>query len=47
MYVMWAVSLIGVLLITFQNFEYEDLNMIVGVIFFFTLVNTFFTLKKK
>ena len=47
MYVLWAVSLIGILIITFQNFEYSDLNLIVGVIFVFTLINTFFTIKEK
>ena len=47
MYVLWAFSLIGILMITFSNFQYTDLNVIVGILFFFALLNTFFTLNKK
>jgi len=47
MYVLWAVSLIGVLVATFTNFKYSDVNIIVGVLFIFTLANTFFTIKEK
>jgi len=47
MYVLWTFSLAGILVITFNNFQYMDLNIIVGILFFFTLLNTFFTLNKK
>ena len=47
MYALWAVSLIGILVVTFTNFQYSDVNLIVGVIFIFTLINTFFTIKEK
>ncbi|HOW35265.1 MAG TPA: hypothetical protein PL155_02465 [Candidatus Omnitrophota bacterium] len=47
MYVMWAVSLAGILIITFSNFQYLDLNIIVGVFFLLTLVNTLFRIGKK
>ena len=47
MYILWTISLVGILTITFTNFQHMDLNIIVGVLFFFTLLNTFFTVKKK
>ncbi len=50
LYLMWSLSLMGILLITFQEFRYEDLNAIVGILFFFTILNTFFSVaqgKKK
>lgn len=47
MYVMWIVSIIGILVITFRNFEYLDLNIIVGVFFLFTLFNTLFRIGRK
>lgn len=46
-YFLWAVSLIGILVITFTNFQYADVNLIVGVLFIFTLINTFFRIKEK
>ncbi|MFA5059256.1 MAG: hypothetical protein WC676_01335 [Candidatus Omnitrophota bacterium] len=47
MYALWILSLIGILVITFTNFQYSDLNAIVIILFVFTLANTFFTLKQK
>jgi len=47
MYVLWTVSLIGILVITFTNFRYADLNIIVGVLFLFTVVNSLITMKTK
>ncbi len=47
MYILWVASLIGILTITFANFQYSDLNLIVGILFVLTLINTFFTVKKK
>ena len=47
MYVLWAVSLIGLLMITFTNFQYPDLDALVIIVFFFTALNTAITVKKK
>ena len=47
MYALWVLALIGILLITFTNFQHLDLDIIVSVIFLFTLVNTFFVIKSK
>jgi len=50
MYCMWAVTIIAILAATFTNFSYLDLNVLSIVLFFFTLVNTFFCVaagKKK
>ncbi len=47
MYVLWTFSLIGILVITFTNFQYLDLNVIVTVLFLFTLINTAFTINSK
>ncbi len=46
MYFLWTLSLIGVLVITFTTFQYPDLNFIVSVFFFFTILNTFFRTQK-
>ena len=47
MYILWVIALIGILVITFNGFQYADLNLIVGIFFFFTLINTFFAIKGK
>ena len=47
LYILWTISLIGILVVTFTNFQYEDLNTLIGVILFFTLLNTFFYIKTK
>lgn len=47
MYMMWAVSLAGILVVTFSNFQYLDLNIIVGVFFLLTLVNTLFRIGRN
>ena len=47
MYLLWSLSLIGILIITFTNFQYVDLNTIVLVLFAITLLNTFFEIKKR
>jgi hypothetical protein len=47
MYIMWTLSLIGILVVTFTNFQYVDLNVIVGVLLFFTLINTFFSVNRR
>ncbi len=47
LYILWTVSLIGLLIITFSNFQYTDLNTIVIILFIFTIINTFFAVKRK
>ena len=47
MYAMWTISLIGLLVITFTNFEYADLNTIVIILFLLTVANSFFTTHRK
>ena len=47
MYTLWTITLIGILVITFTNFKYFDLNIIVAFLTVITFANTFFTLKKK
>ena len=47
MYILWIISLIGLLVITFTNFQYLDLNVIVVILFALTLINSFFTLRRK
>ena len=46
MYLLWTFTLLGILIITFTNFQYIDLNVIVAVLLFFTLINSFFSLNK-
>ena len=46
MYILWILSIIGLLVITFSKFAYVDLNVIVGVLIFFTFVNSFLTVKR-
>lgn len=47
LYALWTLFLIGVLVITFTNFQYSDLNFIVSVLFFFTVINSFFAVRRK
>ncbi len=47
MYILWCMSLIGLLVITFTSFRYEDLNLIVVILVLFTILNTFLVLKKR
>jgi len=47
LYVLWVLSLAGILVITFTNFQYEDLNTIVAILFFFTALNTFFVFSTR
>ena len=47
MYILWTVSIIGILIITFTSFRYIDLDVIIGILFLLTLINTFVTLKRK
>ena len=47
MYLLWTLSIGGILLITFTNFQFFDLNILVGVILAFTVLNSFMMIKRK
>lgn len=47
MYVLWTATIIAVLSATFTNFQYEDLNILAGVLFVFSALNSFFMLSRK
>jgi hypothetical protein len=47
LYTLWIVSLIGILVITFANFRYPDMNLIVGVLFLFAIFNSIITMKTR
>ena len=47
MYILWTLTLIGVLVITFTRFEYTDLNVIVGALFVLTIVNSYLVVKER
>jgi hypothetical protein len=46
MYVLWMATLVGLVIITFTNFQYIDLNVIVCVLTIFTGINTIITIKR-
>jgi len=46
MYVLWMATLFGLVIITFTNFQYIDLNVIVCVLTIFTGINTIITIKR-
>jgi len=47
MYLLWVATIIAVLITTFTNFQYEDLNALSIALLVFSLVNTFFVVSKK
>ena len=47
MYILWTLTLIGVLAVTFTKFEYTDLNFIVGALFVLTIVNSYLVIKER
>jgi hypothetical protein len=48
MYVLWIVTIIVILSTTFTNFQYEDLNLLAGVLLFLSVINSIFaTVKRK
>jgi len=47
MYLLWIVTIIGILAATFTSFRYEDLNLIAFVLLVFTSINTFFAVKQQ
>jgi len=46
MYMLWMATLVGLVIITFTNFQYIDLNVIVCVLTIFTGINTIITIKR-
>ncbi len=47
MYALWISAIIAILATTFTNFQYEDLNALAIVLLVFSLVNSFFIIKKR
>jgi len=47
MYILWITTIISILATTFTDFQYEDLNLIAGVLFIFALINSFLILAMK
>ena len=47
LYILWTLTLVGILMVTFTNFQYSDLNVAVVFLAVFTLINTYFSLKQK
>ena len=47
LYILWALSLAGLIAITLNRFQYPDLNIVVGILVFFAMFNTFLAAKKK
>ena len=45
MYLLWGLSIIGVLAAVFTKFQHPDINLIVLVLLMFTLINSLFTKK--
>jgi|GEM_PF-550827 len=46
MYILWTLTIISVLVTTFTNFQYEDFNLIAGLLLAFSLLNTYFAVNK-
>jgi len=44
MYVLWIATIVFLLVATFNNFQYEDLNLLAVVFLFFSLFNSFFVI---
>ena len=47
LFALWILFVAGLLATTFTNFQYMDLNILVGIALFFAGANTFFKLSKK
>jgi len=47
LYLLWTLTIIGILIVTFTNFQYEDLNLIAALLLVFTLINSYFAVSKK
>ncbi|MDP8266974.1 MAG: hypothetical protein P9M07_08580 [Candidatus Aceula meridiana] len=47
MYSLWTLTVIGVLVITFQGFQYPDLNILVGILLVLTVINSYFSIKEN
>lgn len=42
MYLLWTATIIVVLSTTFTNFQYEDLNLLAGILLFLAVINSIF-----
>lgn len=47
MYLLWIVTIIAILSTTFTNFQYEDLNLLTGVLLFLAVINSIFATGKR
>ena len=47
MYVLWIVSISGIVTLVFTGFQYMDLNIIVFVLVLFTVINSFLDVHKR
>ncbi len=47
LYALWTITLVGVLVTVFTNFQYPDFNFLVFVFGLFAIINTFFVINKK
>ena len=49
MYFLWGVTILAIFAATFQDFQYEDLNMIALISFVFSVINSVLalTMNKK
>ena len=47
MYALWTLTIISVLVTTFTNFQYEDLNLIAGVLLVFALLNSYLAVSSR
>ena len=47
MYVLWICTIIIGLIAVFNDFKYEDINLIALLLLVFTTLNTFFVLSKN
>ena len=47
MYLLWIAAIIAVLCATFTNFQYEDVNLLAGILLIFSMINSIFAVVKK
>lgn len=47
MYLLWTAAIVAVLVTTFTNFQYIDLNALAGVLLLFATINTFLIVAKN
>ena len=44
---LWLIFAVGLVVVTFTNFEHIDLNVLVLIVFFFAAINTFLKVNKN